>query len=150
LNNNSKKGNFIVSSEILNASPNIEDNVIRALKALKSISEADPAYQFDERYFLDYKTTDQRTTSKFINELISKVSDELQMVLNNTRYDLSKEVENKLWGIVDSLQQGNKNVLWQEGDHDITTTEQLKKYFTILKHQDLDFKYHFGIDAAVK
>lgn len=134
LESGGRKGKFVFASEFLKGSSHIETALLQAIRALKQISESDAEYEFDESQFLNFKTEGQESTSKFMSGLVSKVVTELQKALN--KYEFDKRIEDTLWTIADNISEANRNILWPESDHDITSIAALEKYFRTLRSSE--------------
>lgn len=134
LESGARKGKFVFASEFLKSSSHIETAILQAINALKQISQSDADYKFDESQILDFKVEGKESTGKFMSNLISKVVTELQKALN--KYEFDKRIEDTLWTITDNISEANRNILWPESDHDITSVAALEKYFRTLRSSD--------------
>lgn len=131
LESGARKGKFVFASEFLKSSSSVETSLIKAIKALEQISQKDPDYKFHENEFLNFKAEGEKTVGQFLNNLINQIITELQQTLD--KYDFGESAADTLQAISNDLSKANKNILWPESEHDITSVADLEKYFKTLR-----------------
>lgn len=142
----SEKANKTLAAEVtqsktktLDKMGDIENAILNALKFLKKFGEIDKAYEFSYTKYLNYRINNPDiTTNSFINGLIGTANKEGVVSLTNEiqlikdKYEFADNIEQYLQDIIETLADV-PNILWPESDTDITSVEQLQKYFRMLR-----------------
>ena len=113
----------------------IREALLNAFKLFNTIKQKNAEFDYNIQKYFNYKHTGEKSLNTYINELIKQVLLTLKSILND--YEISHTMQTYIQNIITILKETQtKNILWPHEDMDITSLQDLKKYFNIISSSD--------------